>query len=114
VSYQENLALVKSCSFGVSPTLIENFGMSILEAHACGVPMVSFDVGGNSDIVRHGRNGMLVPYLDIEGLVRAACRLMDETNRAAMSRNAKEDAATRFRTEVVVEQILTFMDKVRA
>jgi glycosyltransferase involved in cell wall biosynthesis len=113
VSYQDNLALVKSCSFGVSPTLIENFGMSILEAHACGVPMVSFDVGGNSDIVHQGRNGMLVPYLDIDGLVSAAGRLLDETNRAVMSRHAKEDAATRFGTEVVVEQLLSFMDKVR-
>jgi len=113
-SYQDNLAIVKACSFGVSPTLIENFGMAILEAHACGVPMVSFDVGGNHDVVSSGRTGVLVPYLDVEELVRSAGRLMEEQRRAAMRIEAAKDVASRFASSVVVEQFIAMMDKAGA
>lgn len=113
VSYQDNLSMVKACSFGVSPTLIENFGMAILEAQACGVPMISFDVGGNHDVVSNGQTGVLVPYLDVEELIQAAVRLMEEKRRTTMRIEAANDAASRFSSEVVVEQFVAMMDKAR-
>lgn len=114
VSYQENLAIVKACAFGISPTLIENFGMAILEAQACGVPMISFDIGGNHDVVSNGRTGVLVPYLDVEGLIQAAVRLMEEKRRTAMRIEAANDAAARFASEVVVEQFVAMMGEAGA
>jgi glycosyltransferase involved in cell wall biosynthesis len=50
--------------------------MALLEAEACGVPIVSFDVGGNSSIIETGRNGFLVPLLDIDNLIEAAVKLL--------------------------------------
>lgn len=114
VSYKENLGIVKTCSFGISPTLIENFGMAILEAQACGVPMISFDVGGNHDVVNSGRTGVLVPYLDVEELIKAAVRLMEAKRRTAMRIEAANDAASRFASEVVVEQFVAMLDKAEA
>lgn len=69
LNLERHIAVVKACSFGISPTLIENFSMAIIEAAFCGIPMVSFETGGNSDIISNGRNGFLVPYLDIEKLI---------------------------------------------
>lgn len=81
--YEKNLAIVKGCSLGISPTLVENYGMALLEACACQVPMVTFDVGGNCEIVINGRNGLIVPCGDVDALVEAAAGLLASPSRLA-------------------------------
>jgi glycosyltransferase involved in cell wall biosynthesis len=109
-NYRDNLAIVKACSFGVSPTLVESFGMAILEGNVCGLPMVSFDVGGNAEVVSNGKSGFLVPYLDIESLVAAACRLMDNKYRASIRRETVQYVADRFNSDEVVEKFMRVMN----
>lgn len=107
--YHENLSIVKGCSFGVSPSLIESFGMAILEAIFCNVPMISFDVGGNRDIISNGENGFIVPYLDLEGLIEAACRLMDSNFRADIRRKMVQFVAHSSNNNVVMEKFLALI-----
>ncbi|HLZ33037.1 MAG TPA: glycosyltransferase family 4 protein [Nitrospira sp.] len=107
VSYRDNLAIVKACTFGISPTLIENFSMAILEANFCGVPMVSFDVGGNAELVSNGRSGVLVPPLDIDALIQAACRLLDADYSANMRRETQLSVADRFSSDLTVEKFIS-------
>jgi glycosyltransferase involved in cell wall biosynthesis len=45
----------------MNPSTVDNMPISILEAFASGVPVVSTDAGGIPDIVDHGRSGLLVP-----------------------------------------------------
>lgn len=96
VGYAKNLAIVKTCSFGISPTMIENFGMALLEASLCGVPMVSFEVGGNAEVIGHGLSGILVPYLDLEALMVAAFRILDERGRASIRSETARYATNKF------------------
>lgn len=109
VSYPENLGIVKACSFGISPTLIENFSMALLEANFCGAPMVSFDVGGNAEVVSNGRSGVLVPLLDIEALINAACRLLDPDYCANLRRETLLYVAERFNSKLTVEKFMSLM-----
>ena len=51
------------------PSLHENFPLVILEAQACGLPVVSFDVGGVKEAVVHKKTGYIAKYMDIHDLV---------------------------------------------
>lgn len=111
VSYHENISLMKSCAFGISPTLIESFGMAIIEAMFCGIPMVTFDVGGNRDIIIDGENGFIVPLLDIENLIMYAQKLFDNQLRDYLTENALKDVRSRFDSSTLAEQFLDLVVK---
>ena len=65
----------------------------VIEAFTRGRPVVATAVGGIPDIVRTGRNGVLVPRGDVEGLADALVRILDERTFAErLSRGALEDA----------------------
>lgn len=44
----------------INPALVENFGLTLIEAAACGLPIVSTGFGGPSDIVKNCNNGILI------------------------------------------------------
>ena len=52
----------------VNPALTEPFGLTLLEAAACGLPVVATDDGGPSDILRRCGNGLLVDVSDLDAL----------------------------------------------
>ncbi|MDL4773958.1 glycosyltransferase family 4 protein [Actinomadura xylanilytica] len=72
----------------------EGFGMTIIEAFACGVPVVSFDCPqGPGEIITHGRNGLLVPSGDTDALADALCELItDPARRQVMGATAHQTA----------------------
>jgi len=109
LSYHDHLALVKICSFGISPTLIESFGMAILEAGCCGLPMVTFNVGGTGEIISDGNNGYLVPYLDVEQLIAKAEMLLDKQSCSLMALKTKAYLDQRFNQDEIVDKLLRFI-----
>ena len=52
----------------VLPTHTEAVPTSVMEAFACGIPAITTDVGGCPEIVEDGKNGLLVPVLDVNAL----------------------------------------------
>ena len=54
----------------------EGMPCAILEAMACGLPIVATDVSGNQELVRPGLNGFLVPVGDTDALVRSLAALL--------------------------------------
>ncbi|MDH4211905.1 MAG: glycosyltransferase [candidate division WOR-3 bacterium] len=53
----------------VLPSKIEGFSLALLEAGAASVPLIAFDVGGNSEIIVNGVNGYTIPNNDIDTLM---------------------------------------------
>lgn len=51
--------LLAACDIAVLPSLKEGFSNAVLEAMACGVPMVVSNVGGNAEVLDHGISGFL-------------------------------------------------------
>ncbi len=69
----------------------EGWGISILEASACGTPSVASDSPGLRDAVRHGLTGLLTPHGDVEALARNLAALLgDPDQRERMGRAARE------------------------
>lgn len=61
--------LYNACDLTVNPSLIENLPTMCLESVFCSVPVVAFDVGGTSDIVKHKINGYLAKPFEVDDMV---------------------------------------------
>ena len=71
------------------PSHAENLPMSIIEAFAYGVPVVSTPVGSVPEMIEDGQNGLIVPVGDRDALADALLRLMqDKKLRETLARNA--------------------------
>ncbi len=76
----------------------EGLPMVLLEASSCGLPIVATSVGGNLEIVEHGRTGFLAPPNNSQELAAAMIKLagMTETARAAMAEAGRARTAQKF------------------
>ncbi len=72
----------------------ESFGVAVIEASACAVPVVVADVGGLPEVVRQGETGLVVPREDVPALQAALRRLLlDSGLREALGRAGRERVA---------------------
>jgi glycosyltransferase involved in cell wall biosynthesis len=77
----------------VVPALYDNSPNTILEAMACGIPVVAFETGGIPDMVRPGGTGLLVPRHDVAALKAAIEDLIQHPDkRQAMGTRSRETA----------------------
>ncbi len=60
--------LMNSMSIFVLPSLAEGISNTILEAMACGLPVIATGVGGNSELVNHAQTGWIVPRSDPQAI----------------------------------------------
>lgn len=93
----------------------EGFPMVMIEAMACGLPVVSFDYKcGPKDIIKPGINGLLVPNGDIRALANAMMEVMaDEAYRKMLSQNARKVVDT-YSEEAVMKQWIRLFTSITA
>ena len=95
--------LLASSDLFLLPSDRESFGLSGLEALACGVPVIGCNVGGLPEVVRDGETGVLRAPGDIGGMAAAAAGILgDQARWQTMSDRAAEDARARFAEDAIV------------
>lgn len=86
----------------------EGLPKSLLEAAACGLPIITTDTPGCREIVRDGENGLLVPVRNPSALADALERLIfDEGLRRRMGERSRQLAVEEFSQERVIEETLS-------
>jgi glycosyltransferase involved in cell wall biosynthesis len=84
------------------PTENEAFGLSLVEAMACGIAVVATRVGGIRDIMVNGTNGLFIRAGDFEALRSSLEMLLtDPVSAAAMGHQARANAVRRFGEDAV-------------
>jgi glycosyltransferase involved in cell wall biosynthesis len=68
VSEAQKIGLLQRAWANLFPSPKEGWGITVIEAAACGTPSIASDSPGLRDSVRHGETGFLVPHGDVEGL----------------------------------------------
>ena len=99
-------------SIFVLPSRFEGFGLVLIEAMACGVPVVSFDCeNGPRSIITDGVDGFLISSFDIEAFAEKVILLMKNENiRKEMGENARRSAA-KYDIDIVGQQWKQLFDE---
>ena len=93
VPSNELILLFKASDIFGFPTIVESFGIVVIEAMAAGLPIVTTDAPGARDIVIHGCNGLLSPVKDTKAMSKNIVRVLrDKTLRENLIKNGLNDA----------------------
>ncbi len=96
------------------PSYREGVPKTLIEAAACGRPIVTSDVPGCREVVRHGENGLLVPARDAGALAEALTDLLQSPNtRSEMGIRSRAIAEKEFSMELVISQTFAFYQSCR-
>lgn len=97
----------------VFPSYREGFPNTVLEAGAMGLPSIVTDINGSREIIKDGKNGMIIPPRSVETLAEAMLRMVeDKTMRKQMAENAREMIVSRFEKNFVQKCQIEFYKEV--
>jgi glycosyltransferase involved in cell wall biosynthesis len=104
--------LMRGIDLFVLPSLAEGISNTVLEAMACGLPVVATAVGGNTELVEAERSGLLVPPGDSGRLAQAMERFaLDTELRRRAGERARARAERLFSLDTMVEGYLAVYDR---
>ncbi len=107
--------ILPSADLFLLPSHHESFGLVALEAMSAGVPVVATNQGGTVEVIEDGVSGFLRSPDDLDGMVEAASRILDDPAFArTMSEAARESAVRKFDVEHVVHRYVEFYEKTRS
>ena len=105
-------ALLGAADVLALPSLHEGFGLALVEALACGLPVVASRTGPIPELVRDGETGILVePGNATELADSLATILLDDDRRRLMGALGREDAVARFSLPEMVRQLETVYER---
>lgn len=84
----------------VNPSLRDGMPNALLEALACGLPVVATPVGGAVDVIKDGKNGVFARVNDADDLAEKILELLDDAEKCGeLGKNARESIVDRFTPE---------------
>ncbi len=110
--HQKIHELYNVCDVFVLPSLIEPFGMVLIEAMACGKPIIGSRVGGIVDIVEDGTNGFLAQPKDSHQLaIKIEMLLADKKLRRELGSNGRKRVENTFSYKAIAEKAVKIYEK---
>ena len=111
---QDSLAeILNAADLFLMPSQSESFGLSALEAMACGIPVISSSVGGLPELNIHNETGFIAEIGDIDRMSKYAIDLLtNEKKYSTFSKNSRDRAVNRFDKKLIVPQYVSYYEKV--
>jgi glycosyltransferase involved in cell wall biosynthesis len=107
------IRLYQNSSVFVCPSYYEGLPTTLLEAMACGLPVVATGVGGISEVIEDGQNGFLVPTRSPEALADRIVDLLNTSGlRAQMGRSARKTVEECYSWDKTVARALGFYESI--
>jgi len=96
----------------VTPSLEENLPTTIMEAMACGVPCVGFNVGGIPEMIDHLHNGYIAEYKSAEDLANGIIWTLSESEYQSLSEEACRKAVSNYSESTVAKKYIDIYNKI--
>lgn len=98
------VSMYRAVNVTVSPSFSENFSNTILESHACGTPVIAFNIGGNADIIEHKETGYLAQAFSPDDFADGISWCLKNNSDRTLSGNARHKILNHFSFDQVAEQ----------
>jgi len=89
----------------------EGLSHVLLESLYVGTPLLASDKGGNPEVVRHGVNGLLIPYTGVEAIIEVVKQAFEPGQRARLASHSSDDLG-RFVWSKLVDQTIAILEGV--
>lgn len=96
----------------VTPSLFENLPNMIMEAMACGVPCVGFNIGGIPEMIDHLHNGYVAEYKSAKDLANGIQWVLNEKEHPSLAEEAVRKVAANYSEGNVAKKYFTVYNKV--
>lgn len=107
ITNESELAVVYSLAdVFVTTSLEDNLPNMVMEAMACGTPVVAFNTGGVPQMVGHLQNGYLADLASAQGITDGISEVLYVTDAATMAKNARQKVLDNYTNDKVAKQYI--------
>lgn len=105
--------ILNAADIFLMPSQSESFGLSALEAMACGLPVVSSSIGGLPELILHNETGYIAEFADAERMARYTIDLLKNDKKyKVFAKNARNRAVNVFDKSLIIPQYEAYYEKV--
>lgn len=108
----EPLEILASADLFLLPSETESFGLSALEAMSLGVPVISSNSGGITEVNMHGKTGFTCPVGDVTSMANYTIELLKNNEKHAQFKKNAIEQAKKFDVKWILPKYLNLYDKV--
>ena len=107
LEWGDAMKILKESQLLIVPSRIESIPQVIKEAFYLQIPVIATDVGGNSELVKNDKTGILIPPEDPEKMIDAINGLLNDNNtKNKLSKNAFEFINNNFSWDVLIQKYI--------
>jgi len=112
VSEDRKREILQSAWVGINPSSKEGWGITVIEANACGTPVIASDSPGLRDSVIDGKTGFLVEHGNVEQLADKIIKVLEDTKLRDSLSNSALEWAKKFDWDISAKEMLNLMEEV--
>jgi glycosyltransferase involved in cell wall biosynthesis len=112
VDENKKLELYQKSWIFVTPSIKEGWGITVIEANACGTPAISFDVPGLRDSIKNNVTGILVNKMDINNLANNILEVLNDNNLRNKLQNNAINWSREFTWDNATEKMIELLENV--